>query len=154
MDISPKARLTQPLIRENGSHRPATWEEAFARITQGFRTVIEEQGPRLCTIGSHGPDIRLSVPIGDECNPAAISREPRMVIQGDAAVLRQALCAPSCGAHPVYLSQQIKDYARASGAHIDRHERSLARVEIDRPWISVRRDARCMRGAVGSAQAD
>jgi predicted molibdopterin-dependent oxidoreductase YjgC len=39
-------RLTQPLIRENGSHRPATWDEALDRVAQGFRTEIQKHGPR------------------------------------------------------------------------------------------------------------
>jgi len=28
-------RLTQPMIKENGTHRPATWDEAFARVAEG-----------------------------------------------------------------------------------------------------------------------
>jgi predicted molibdopterin-dependent oxidoreductase YjgC len=29
-------RLTQPLVRENGRLRPASWEEALARAADGF----------------------------------------------------------------------------------------------------------------------
>jgi len=29
-------RLTQPLVREDGRLRPASWEEAFARAADGF----------------------------------------------------------------------------------------------------------------------
>lgn len=29
-------RLTQPLVRENGALRPATWEEALDRAAAGF----------------------------------------------------------------------------------------------------------------------
>jgi len=29
-------RLTQPLVRENGSLRPATWDEALDRAAAGF----------------------------------------------------------------------------------------------------------------------
>ncbi len=38
-------RLTQPLVRENGALRPATWDEALDRAAQGFRAAIEEKGP-------------------------------------------------------------------------------------------------------------
>jgi formate dehydrogenase major subunit len=40
-----KTRLTQPLVRENGSLRPATWEEALDRAAQGFRAAMEKHGP-------------------------------------------------------------------------------------------------------------
>ena len=30
-------RLTQPLVRENGALRPATWDEALDRAADGFR---------------------------------------------------------------------------------------------------------------------
>ncbi len=38
-------RLTQPLVRENGALRPATWDEALDRAAQGFRAAIETKGP-------------------------------------------------------------------------------------------------------------
>jgi predicted molibdopterin-dependent oxidoreductase YjgC len=40
-----KDRLTQPLVRENGGHRPATWDEALDRVAQGFRKQVEKHGP-------------------------------------------------------------------------------------------------------------
>ena len=40
------ARLTQPLVRENGSHRPATWDEAMDRVAAAFRKSIEKNDPR------------------------------------------------------------------------------------------------------------
>ena len=43
---SRKARLTQPLVRENGSLRPGTWEEALDRAAQGFQDVVEKHGPQ------------------------------------------------------------------------------------------------------------
>ena len=41
-----KSRLTQPLVREHGSHRPATWNEAMDRVTAAFRKSIEKNDPR------------------------------------------------------------------------------------------------------------
>ena len=45
MAISPRERLTQPLVRENGGHRPATWDEALDRVAEGFRSQKEKHGP-------------------------------------------------------------------------------------------------------------
>ena len=45
MSIPTKNRLTQPLIRENGAHRPATWDEALDRVAQGFRMQVAKHGP-------------------------------------------------------------------------------------------------------------
>ena len=33
----PKERLTQPLVRDGGALRPATWDEALDRAADGFR---------------------------------------------------------------------------------------------------------------------
>ena len=41
----PYARLTQPLVRENGQLRPATWDEALDRAAAGFTRVKETYGP-------------------------------------------------------------------------------------------------------------
>jgi len=41
-----KTRLTQPLVRENGSHRPATWDEAMDRVATAFRRSIAKKDPR------------------------------------------------------------------------------------------------------------
>ncbi len=38
------ARLTTPLVRDNGSLRPATWDEALDRAAHGFRRVLEARG--------------------------------------------------------------------------------------------------------------
>jgi formate dehydrogenase (hydrogenase) len=46
MPISLKGRLTQPLVRVNGSHRPATWDEAMDRVVAAFRKSIEKTDPR------------------------------------------------------------------------------------------------------------
>jgi len=39
------ARLTQPLVRDNGQLRPASWDEALERAVDGFRRVTREHGP-------------------------------------------------------------------------------------------------------------
>ena len=46
MAISSNARLTQPLIRDNGGHRTATWDEALDRVALGFQGRVEKYGPR------------------------------------------------------------------------------------------------------------
>ncbi len=46
MNKGMKERLTMPLIRENGKHRPASWDEALDRVAAGFRGEIEKHGPR------------------------------------------------------------------------------------------------------------
>ncbi len=38
-------RLTEPLVRENGVLRPATWDEALDRAAAGFRRNLERHGP-------------------------------------------------------------------------------------------------------------
>lgn len=38
-------RLTQPLVRQGGTLRPATWDEALDRAAQGFRAAVEKRGP-------------------------------------------------------------------------------------------------------------
>jgi predicted molibdopterin-dependent oxidoreductase YjgC len=40
------ARLTQPLIRENGTHRTATWDEALDRTAEAFRKSIAKNDRR------------------------------------------------------------------------------------------------------------
>lgn len=46
MELAPTDRMTTPLVRENGKHRPATWEEALARVAFGIRAEIDLHGPR------------------------------------------------------------------------------------------------------------
>ncbi len=38
-------RLTEPLVRENGALRPATWDEALDRAADGFRRTLADHGP-------------------------------------------------------------------------------------------------------------
>lgn len=44
---SPKTytRLTQPLVREDGELRPASWDEALTRAADGFRRNLDVHGP-------------------------------------------------------------------------------------------------------------
>jgi formate dehydrogenase (hydrogenase) len=41
-------RLTEPLVREGGRRRPATWDEALDTAAAGLRSVMERYGPRAC----------------------------------------------------------------------------------------------------------
>jgi len=45
-------RLTQPLVRENGVLRPATWDEALDRAAAGFSRNRETHGPNALGIFS------------------------------------------------------------------------------------------------------
>ena len=38
-------RLTTPLVRDAGTLRPATWDEALDRAAQGLRRAVERKGP-------------------------------------------------------------------------------------------------------------
>jgi len=46
MDNMMKGRLTTPLIRENGKHRRASWDEALNCVAAGFRAQVEKHGSR------------------------------------------------------------------------------------------------------------
>ena len=41
----PYDRLTQPLVREQGALRAASWDEALDRAAAGFRRNIDAHGP-------------------------------------------------------------------------------------------------------------
>jgi formate dehydrogenase (hydrogenase) len=38
-------RLTEPLVRDGGTLRVATWDEALDRAASGFKRVVERDGP-------------------------------------------------------------------------------------------------------------
>jgi len=38
-------RLTQPLVRDHGVLRPASWDEALDRAARGFAKAVEAHGP-------------------------------------------------------------------------------------------------------------
>jgi len=44
--VNNTTRLSHPLVRENGSLREATWDEALNRVAQAFRAAIEKRDPR------------------------------------------------------------------------------------------------------------
>ena len=46
------SRLTQPLVRENGALRPASWDEALDRAAEGFRRNLAKNGPNATGIFS------------------------------------------------------------------------------------------------------
>jgi predicted molibdopterin-dependent oxidoreductase YjgC len=46
MALPSKSRLTQPLVRENGTHRSTTWDEAMGRVTAAFKKSIAKGDPR------------------------------------------------------------------------------------------------------------
>ena len=39
-------RLTQPLVRDGGRLREASWDEALDRAAEVFRAVVDRHGPR------------------------------------------------------------------------------------------------------------
>ena len=41
-----RQRLTTPLIRENGKHRRASWDEALDAVAAGLRRQIQAHSPR------------------------------------------------------------------------------------------------------------
>ncbi len=43
--MKPYVRLTEPMVRKGGRLRPATWDEALDRATEGFRRVKDVKGP-------------------------------------------------------------------------------------------------------------
>jgi len=48
----PYPRLTQPLVRVNGSLQPSTWDAALDRAAEGFRRNIDARGPNALGIFS------------------------------------------------------------------------------------------------------
>jgi predicted molibdopterin-dependent oxidoreductase YjgC len=41
-----RGRLTQPLVRQSGVLRPATWDEALDRAARGIQRVVSTHGAR------------------------------------------------------------------------------------------------------------
>ncbi len=42
----PLTRLTQPMVREGGQLRSATWDEALDRVAGALRDTIDRRGPQ------------------------------------------------------------------------------------------------------------
>ena len=40
------SRLTEPLVRDRGELRPASWDEALDRAADGFRRAVDAKGPQ------------------------------------------------------------------------------------------------------------
>lgn len=38
-------RLLEPLVRQDGQLRPASWDEALDRATKGFKAAVSAHGP-------------------------------------------------------------------------------------------------------------
>jgi len=38
-------RLSEPLVRDHGALRPATWDEALDRAAAGFQKAVDAKGP-------------------------------------------------------------------------------------------------------------
>ena len=52
MAKQPRGRVTQPMIRIDGSLQPVTWEQALDRTASGFRATLEKHGPEAFGIFS------------------------------------------------------------------------------------------------------
>ena len=50
--MNQRPRLTEPLIRENGALRPASWEEALELAARGIRNSVDAHGPKTFGIFS------------------------------------------------------------------------------------------------------
>lgn len=46
------SRLHEPLVREGGQLRPASWDEALDRAASGLRASIAAHGPQSCGLFS------------------------------------------------------------------------------------------------------
>lgn len=45
-------RLTEPLVRENGRLRVATWDEALNRAAEGLTRAVRQHGPKAVGVFS------------------------------------------------------------------------------------------------------
>ncbi|MGA7227279.1 MAG: molybdopterin-dependent oxidoreductase, partial [Acidimicrobiia bacterium] len=50
-------RLRTPLIKENGAHRPAGWDEAFALIEERMAPLVAEHGPNVVGVYLGNPNV-------------------------------------------------------------------------------------------------
>lgn len=52
MNKKQNGRLTQPLVRDEGKLRPASWDEALNRAAEGFHSAVAKHGPQTFGIFS------------------------------------------------------------------------------------------------------
>jgi formate dehydrogenase (hydrogenase) len=50
--FDPLTRITEPMVRDNGVLRPATWDEALGRAAAGFAKVRDIKGPNAVGVFS------------------------------------------------------------------------------------------------------
>jgi anaerobic selenocysteine-containing dehydrogenase len=50
-------RLRTPLIKRNGAHEPATWDEAFAHIEERLTPIVAEHGPNVVGLYLGNPNV-------------------------------------------------------------------------------------------------
>ncbi|HEX6299000.1 MAG TPA: molybdopterin-dependent oxidoreductase [Acidimicrobiia bacterium] len=50
-------RLRTPLIKRDGAHEPATWDEAFAFIEEGMAPIVSEHGPNAVGLYLGNPNV-------------------------------------------------------------------------------------------------
>ncbi len=51
------ARVRTPLVSDGGALRPATWDEAYARVREGLRSIVEAHGPAALGIYLGNPNV-------------------------------------------------------------------------------------------------
>ena len=74
-------RLTQPLVRDNGVLRPATWDEALDRAAEGFRAIVAEHGRTVDrNLQLLEVDQRGQLP-GVEIRPGGVRQQQRRQLQ-------------------------------------------------------------------------
>ena len=71
--VEPAGRLREPLVRENGRLRPASWEEALARTAEGFQLARTAEGFQLALdeLGPAGVGVISCAHASNEDNYAA-----------------------------------------------------------------------------------
>ena len=52
--INADNRILEPLIRENGSHKASTWEEAYRKVSNEFKRISREHGSKAIGVISTG----------------------------------------------------------------------------------------------------
>jgi hypothetical protein len=97
----------------------------------GTDVAIHRHGARVGAVGVHQPQVVLAATVGDEGDGAPIGREPRLEVQRQARVLREALGASTGGRHAIDVAEQIEDDPATVGRDVHRHPRALRGLERD-----------------------